>query len=352
MAHLAVSLLRQGQPDASKCCGKRADGYHDLASLVHTISLADDLRIDSADRAAQSRRRPRHRPRRRTWSPARRACWRRRLARAPGAELTLVKRIPAAAGLGGGSSDAATDAGRPQQPVGHASWPAGAGRRWRPSWAPTCPSFCAAARPLMRGRGDELRSAAAAAEPVAGARGARPRRGRQDQPPVRRARAARLLDGRAHARAAADRLTQRLPLRRGRIWSMPLPARRAQRLSRTVRRCGRASSALLRAALLPVGRRAGRCSPWPPIAPTRAVQQARLVATRAGGVRGANGPPRARARSSSPATRPSGTLNPKRPARALPGRPMVGLHTLDVAIQVRILAGQPRSGQALRKHAR
>ena len=31
-------------------------------------------------------------------------------------------------------------------------------------------------------------------------------------------------------------------------------------------------------------------------------------------------------------------------ARAMPGRPMVGLHTLDVAIQVRILAGQPRPG--------
>ena len=35
--------------------GKRADGFHDLASLVHTISLADDLRIEPADELAAAR---------------------------------------------------------------------------------------------------------------------------------------------------------------------------------------------------------------------------------------------------------------------------------------------------------
>ena len=29
--------------------GRRDDGYHELASVVHTISLADDLSIEAAD---------------------------------------------------------------------------------------------------------------------------------------------------------------------------------------------------------------------------------------------------------------------------------------------------------------
>ncbi|HEY0580870.1 MAG TPA: 4-(cytidine 5'-diphospho)-2-C-methyl-D-erythritol kinase, partial [Chloroflexota bacterium] len=29
--------------------GRRDDGYHELASLVHTISLADDLRLDPSE---------------------------------------------------------------------------------------------------------------------------------------------------------------------------------------------------------------------------------------------------------------------------------------------------------------
>ena len=29
--------------------GRRDDGFHELASLVHTISLADDLRIEASD---------------------------------------------------------------------------------------------------------------------------------------------------------------------------------------------------------------------------------------------------------------------------------------------------------------
>jgi 4-diphosphocytidyl-2-C-methyl-D-erythritol kinase len=87
--------------------GRRDDGYHDLASLVHTISLADDLHVEPSDelltrvegldidpetnlvsRAAELLA---------SWTGERR-----------GAELSLIKRIPSAAGLGGGSSDAAT----------------------------------------------------------------------------------------------------------------------------------------------------------------------------------------------------------------------------------------------------
>ncbi len=86
--------------------GKRGDGYHDLASLVHTISLADDLRIETAnevltrveglDIEPDTNLVARAAALLEAWAKPRR-----------GAELSLVKRIPAAAGLGGGSSDAA-----------------------------------------------------------------------------------------------------------------------------------------------------------------------------------------------------------------------------------------------------
>lgn len=85
---------------------RRDDGFHDLASLVHTINLADDLRIEPGAQIV-------------TRVEGLEAIENNLVTRAAhllasttsiraGAELTLVKRIPAAAGLGGGSSDAAT----------------------------------------------------------------------------------------------------------------------------------------------------------------------------------------------------------------------------------------------------
>ncbi len=86
--------------------GKRSDGYHDLASLTHTIGLADDLYVEAADEILTKVQglevlennlvtRAAHLLAAQTHTRS-------------GAQLTLVKRIPAAAGLGGGSSDAAS----------------------------------------------------------------------------------------------------------------------------------------------------------------------------------------------------------------------------------------------------
>src|ERR1700730_132006 len=87
--------------------GRRADGYHDLASLVHTISLADDLRIESANELLTRVEGLNIDPETNLVSSAAQL-----LGSTPraafGAKLILHKRIPAAAGLGGGSSDAAT----------------------------------------------------------------------------------------------------------------------------------------------------------------------------------------------------------------------------------------------------
>jgi 4-diphosphocytidyl-2-C-methyl-D-erythritol kinase len=86
--------------------GRRADGYHELATLFQTIGLADELYLapadqlsfecDRADLGGDDNLAPR----------AARAL-REHLGTTAGARLTLRKRIPVAAGLGGGSSDAA-----------------------------------------------------------------------------------------------------------------------------------------------------------------------------------------------------------------------------------------------------
>ena len=86
--------------------GRREDGYHELASLAHTISLADDLRVAEADHIvcraegllveAETNLVLQAAELLREWTRV-----------SAGADLTLDKRIPVAAGLGGGSSDAA-----------------------------------------------------------------------------------------------------------------------------------------------------------------------------------------------------------------------------------------------------
>jgi 4-diphosphocytidyl-2-C-methyl-D-erythritol kinase len=97
--------------------GRRADGFHELDSRLVLVDLADrlllmpgcsGLRVDGADRGVPV-------------DAARNLAWRGLVAGLEGepelACLSLEKRIPAAAGLGGGSSDAA------------AAWRLG--RRWR-----------------------------------------------------------------------------------------------------------------------------------------------------------------------------------------------------------------------------
>ena len=80
--------------------GRRADGFHDLASLVHTINLADDLRLEPAEeiltRVEGIEALENNLVRRAAYLLASSTSTR------SGVELTLVKRIPTAAGLGGG----------------------------------------------------------------------------------------------------------------------------------------------------------------------------------------------------------------------------------------------------------
>src|SRR5579862_6858324 len=85
---------------------RRADGYHELRSVMQTISLADDLVVEHApDLSLEVEPSWLAGPRNLVWRAAQEL--RRRSGYTGGARLHLRKRVPIAAGLGGGSSDAA-----------------------------------------------------------------------------------------------------------------------------------------------------------------------------------------------------------------------------------------------------
>jgi len=140
--------------------GRRADGFHDLASLAHTISLADDLRIDPAHeiltRVEAIEMLENNLVTRAAYLLASTTRTRR------GAELTLVKRIPVAAGLGGGSSDAAATL------VGlNQLWQSRLGYHALASLAghlgSDVPYFLRGGAAVLRGRGEELEALPAVA---------------------------------------------------------------------------------------------------------------------------------------------------------------------------------------------
>ena len=135
--------------------GRRDDGHHELASLVHTISLADELRIEAADELLTRVEGLDLDPE--TNLVARAA---ERLASATGtrlgAQLSLLKRIPAAAGLGGGSSNAAATL------VGlNALWQTHLGvpdlTQLAAQLGSDVPFFVRGGAAIMRGRGELLR---------------------------------------------------------------------------------------------------------------------------------------------------------------------------------------------------
>ncbi|MHB9132233.1 MAG: 4-(cytidine 5'-diphospho)-2-C-methyl-D-erythritol kinase [Armatimonadota bacterium] len=87
--------------------GKRADGYHELESVMQLLTLADTLDIEPADDLSFTCSDPELECENNLVLRAARLLHE-RCSRAPGAHIHLTKKIPAQAGLGGGSSDAAT----------------------------------------------------------------------------------------------------------------------------------------------------------------------------------------------------------------------------------------------------
>jgi 4-diphosphocytidyl-2-C-methyl-D-erythritol kinase len=89
--------------------GKRADGYHDILSLMQRISLCDEMLFSLRGGGVVVRCPDSSLPedgRNIAYRAA--AAFISRTESPPGIEITIRKRIPIAAGLGGGSSNAAT----------------------------------------------------------------------------------------------------------------------------------------------------------------------------------------------------------------------------------------------------
>lgn len=84
--------------------GQRADGYHLLDSLVVFAGVGDHLRVTPAARMALRVSGPRAAG---VPEDARNLCWRAAEAFGAPVAIALEKHLPAAAGIGGGSSDAA-----------------------------------------------------------------------------------------------------------------------------------------------------------------------------------------------------------------------------------------------------
>ncbi len=87
--------------------GRRADGYHEIETVFHRINLYDELRLELSDRISMETNNPD------IPSDESNLCWQAAAllndaARTRhGVRIFLTKNIPAGAGLGGGSTDAA-----------------------------------------------------------------------------------------------------------------------------------------------------------------------------------------------------------------------------------------------------
>lgn len=139
--------------------GKRADGYHDLKSVMQTISIRDDIEIDIGTgkpwKLSCTNKTIPTDERNLAWKAAR--VFFDRIQKDPdGIEIRITKRIPTEAGLGGGSADAAAVLralnkyyGKPMSILALAELGASVG-----SDVPFC-TVCGTA--IVEGRGERLR---------------------------------------------------------------------------------------------------------------------------------------------------------------------------------------------------
>ena len=92
---------------ALEVLSRRPDGYHEIATVMHAVDLSDRLVLEEADGLEVRITAPGVPTDERNLAHRAAAVLRKAAGVDRGVRITLDKRIPVAAGLGGGSTDAA-----------------------------------------------------------------------------------------------------------------------------------------------------------------------------------------------------------------------------------------------------
>jgi 4-diphosphocytidyl-2-C-methyl-D-erythritol kinase len=139
-----------------KVLGKRPDGFHDILSLAQTLDLADEIAIARVPKGLSLEvRGDEGVPAGRDNLVLKAAVRLLGADPAPGAAMTLIKRIPHGAGLGGGSSDAAATLLGLDRLFGLGLDP-GALHGHAAALGSDVPFFLVGGAALLKGRGTEL----------------------------------------------------------------------------------------------------------------------------------------------------------------------------------------------------
>jgi len=143
---------------ALELLGKRDDGYHEIATLLQGVNLADRILLEERDDGitiSSSDPSLPEGPENLAWRAARLVQEARQVSR--GVHIMIEKRIPVAAGLGGGSTDAAAVLLGLQRLWGLDGNPEEL-RAWAMSLGMDVPFFLRGGRVLAEGRGERLTS--------------------------------------------------------------------------------------------------------------------------------------------------------------------------------------------------
>jgi 4-diphosphocytidyl-2-C-methyl-D-erythritol kinase len=140
---------------ALEVLGKRGDGYHEIATVLQAVDLADRLKLETADTLSLHVDDPDLPTDDGNLVMRAARLLQKAAGRETGARIGLTKRIPVAAGLGGGSSDAAATLWGLSR-LWKLGWPRGRLQELAVELGMDVPFFLGPGRAIATGRGDRL----------------------------------------------------------------------------------------------------------------------------------------------------------------------------------------------------